>query len=262
MHDKEVILIIRRDRDYWRNDHINLQPKYLEIMKFWDLSFKIKIIDYRNKLRDIASSLYLKNKFDKIFLYSSRDARNISVSDEERNIYKNSILVATDEDDWLDPSLSNILRNIKTDKNIIVWNCFKTIKTGQVNSNKHKENTRFVQSCSWAAVGYNDILNHRNNLYIKLEEYSNLYFIDKPLSVKVEHIGSVGFLRKIIKNFSNDKWIDNLIIKLLEDIKIEIDLPEEFVKTWKMYKDLLKDLLSSYKYLTDEHKKILEEKII
>jgi len=221
----------------------------------------MNIMDYRNELRDIASNLYVKNKFDKIFLHSNRDPKALKecTTEIEKELYKNTILIPMDEDDWVSPCLSNELREIETEKSIFVWNYFATFQEKEVQSNKGEEKTGFVQSCSWASVGYDYILSRRNNLYLNKEEYDNIYFIDKPLAVKVEHVGSLGFLRKTIKKLPDDreKWIDNLIEKLLIDIQVESDISQIFVKEWILYKELLRELLSSYKYLTEEQKELL-----
>jgi hypothetical protein len=272
MSGREIILIIRRDKDYYLNNEYksSLNPWLIDIMELWNESFKMNIMDYRNRLKNIASSLYLKNKFDKIFLHSTMDLRNFknNVSKNEYKLYENSIFVPMDEDDWIMPSLADELRNIETNQSIFIWNYFNTISDKEIISDKREkvlkrnqeERNNFVQSCCWATVGYYYILNKRNNLYIKQKEYLNAYFIPKSLAVKVEHVGSIGFLHSIIKGFTNqrEKWIENIIKKLVDDIQIEIiDFSKIFREEWYRYKCLLKELLSSYKNLTDSQKELI-----
>lgn len=258
MKSKEVILIVRRNRDYWLSGEYksSLNPWLIDIMGMWNDLFKMDIICYRNKLRDISSSFYMKNKFDKIFLHFNRDPKRMkeSISKEELKLHEKTIFVPVDEDDWIDPSLSEVLREIETDNKLFVWDYLSTIKNGESHSNKG-EGMSFVQSCAWGSVGYDYLLNRRNNLYIK-KDYNNVYFINKPLSVKVEHAGSVGFLRKTIKKFPDqrERWVGNLVKKIEEDIKIEIDFPKVFKEEWKEYKCLLKELLSSYNFLVSREK--------
>ena len=67
---KEIILIVRRDREYWLTDRYNnLAPVMLELIEEWNRTFSISFIEYRHRIRDIASSTYALNKFDKIFLH-------------------------------------------------------------------------------------------------------------------------------------------------------------------------------------------------
>ena len=148
--ERDVILIIRRNKEYWlRNEYKNtLNARLIDIMDMWNQSFNLNIIDYRNRLRDIASSLYMKNKFDKIFLHSEKDPRRLRdfILKEEKNLYKDSIFVPIDEDDWICSQLSDELRYLQTNKSIFIWNYFVTFKEKEVKSN-NGEGMRFVQSC-------------------------------------------------------------------------------------------------------------------
>lgn len=261
MRDREIILVIRRTKEYWLNNSYRqtLNSWLIDIIDLWNQSFKMQIMDFRNRLRDIASSLYLKNKFDKIFLHSHKDTRfwgNITM--EEIKLYKNTIFVPIDEDDWIRDCLSDELRNIDTEKTFFAWEWFATIRP-EVRKSDRGTKTSFVQSCAWACVGIEPLLKRRNNLYLINNDYSNTYFIYKPLSTKVEHIGSAGLLRKTIKDMPNqrDKWIESLINRMILHIQMESDLSKIFSKEWELYKSLLKELLSSYKYLTSEQKVLL-----
>ena len=127
---KEIILIIRRDKNYWFKNEINrikIQSYVFRLMEIWDSFFNINIMDFRNKIRDIASSTYMDNKFDEIHLYSHIDPGKIKEKNELKNkLYENSIIIPIDEDDWVNPNLADILRGIKTEEQFFVWNYYKT----------------------------------------------------------------------------------------------------------------------------------------
>jgi len=242
---REIILIVRRDKEYWLSNLYN--TRLTDIIELWNKTFAMNIVDYRSRLRDIAAQLYLRNRFDKIFLHSCRNLRGYSISDEDRCLHRDSIFVPIDEDDWLSPILAQTLREIETDKPIFVWNFFATIRKQEKVSNRGKGITRFVQSCSWATVGYNYLLQKRNNLFLTEIEYADVYFINSPLAVKVEHIGSLGFLRKTIKKYpeQKDKWMSYLMTKLTCDMQMKVDFAELFKKEWEEYQSLLRELFSS-----------------
>ena len=68
---REIILIVRRDKEYWLSNLYN--TRLTDIIELWNKTFAMNIVDYRSRLRDIAAQLYLRNRFDKIFLHSCKD---------------------------------------------------------------------------------------------------------------------------------------------------------------------------------------------
>ncbi len=250
----KIILIIRRSKDYWLYNKINsdkLNPHVQPIIKLWDSFFNLKIMDFRNKIREIASSVYLDNKFDLIFLHSYIDPGKTKEQNEIKNeLYKDSIIVPMDEDDWVDPSLASILREIETDKTFFVWNYYKTIREYEFEPFKKGRERGWTMPCSWAVRGFDTFLKRHNHLKIKENEFNDIYFIRKPLGAKVEHAGSLGFLTKTVrKNWEKeDKWMNVIVSKIRGDLTIsEEKFPISFQEQFKKYKKLLKELLESKK---------------
>lgn len=252
--EKKIILVIRRSKDYWLDNKIcidKLNPHVQPIIKLWNSFFNLKIMDFRNQLREIASSTYLNNKFDLIFLHSYIDPNKKNEQNEIKNkLYKDSIIVPIDEDDWMDPSLAEILRNIEADKKFFVWNYYKTIREYEFKSFKNGIGRGWVIPCSWAIEGYSSFLKRHNHLIVNEKEFSQIYFIKKSLTMKVEHIGSVGFLKKVVrKNWGKeDEWMNVIVNKIKGDLTvIGKEFPEIFQNQWIQYKKILKKLLDSRK---------------
>lgn len=255
---QEIILLIRRDKECWIDDKYKhfLWPYMSHIIDIWDASFKISIVDFRKKLRDIAASTYINSKFDKILLHSHIDHRTSGLNfDREKELYSNSIIVSIDEDDWLSTSLPSVLREIETDKEIFVWNCYTTWD-GLEKISFPSGSSRIIETCNWGIKGFEQLLTKRNQL--NGEEHSKIHFIRKPLSVRVNHLAMLGMLRNRTKKHSPGTEDKNIFIqKLTQELSHEINFPEEFQYQWKQYRETLKELLSSYKYLTDEYKELL-----
>jgi len=252
--EKQIILIIRRSKDYWLYNKVcadKLNPHVQPIIELWDSFFNLKIMNFRNQLREIASSTYLNNKFDQIFLHSYIDPNRVKEKDNFKNeLYKDSIIVPIDEDDWIDPSLAEILRNIETDEKFFVWNYYKTIREYEFESFKNERGRGWTMPCSWAIKGYNSFLKRHNHLLVNEEEFTQIYFIRKPLAVKIEHVASVGFLKKVVrKNWEKeDKWMSAIVSKIKGDLTVEgNEYPIVFQEQWKKYKKLLEELLESKK---------------
>jgi len=252
--EKQIILIIRRSKDYWLYNKIGDEaiPLHVQpIIELWNSFFNLNLVDYRNKLRTIASSTYLDNKFDQIYLHSYIDPRKMKDENDFKNeLYEDSIIVPMDEDDWIDPSLSEILRNIETDKKFFVWNYYKTIKEHEFEPFKKGRGRGWTMTCSWAIKSYNSFLKRHNHLKINEQEFSQICFIRKPLSVKIEHVGCVGFLRKVVrKNWGKeDKWMNAIVSKIKGDLTIdEGKFPIVFQEQWKKYRMTLEELLNSKK---------------
>ena len=251
---KRIILVIRRSKDYWLYSKIGDEaiPLHTQpIIELWNSFFDLNLIDYRNKLREIASSTYLDNKFDQILLHSHISPKKMKNKDDLVNeLYEDSIIVPMDEDDWIDPSLADILRNIETNKKFFVWNYYKTIREYEFEPFKEGRGRGWTMTCSWAIKGYNSFLKRHNHLKIKEEELSEIYFIRKPLSVKIEHVGCVGFLKKVVrKNWEKeDKWMNAIVSKIKGDLTVDEEkFPIAFQGQWKRYRKLLEELLNSKK---------------
>ena len=252
--ENKIILVIRRSKDYWLDNKIctdKLNPHVQPIIKLWNSFFNLKVMDFRNQLREIASSTYLNNKFDLIFLHSYIDLnRGKEQNDFKNELYKDSIIVPMDEDDWIDPSLAEILRNIETDKKFFVWNYYKTIREYEFESFKNGIGRGWTIPCSWAMIGYESFLKRHNHLVVNEEEFKKIYFIKKSLTMKVEPIASVGFLKKVVrKNWEKeDEWMNVIVSKIKGDLTVKgNEYLEVFQNQWKKYKKLLKELLNSRK---------------
>ncbi len=252
--EKQIILIIRRSKDYWLYNKVNsdkLNPHVQPIIKLWDSFFNLKIMDFRNQLREIASSTYLNNKFDQIFLHSYIDPDRTKEQNNLKNeLYEESIIVPMDEDDWIDSSLAEILKDIGTDKKFFIWNYYKTIREYKFEPFKNGRERGWTIPCSWSIRGYASFLKRHNHLRINEEEFSDIYFIKKPLAMKVEHIASVGFLKKVVrKNWKKEnKWMNVIVNKIKGDLTVKgNEYPEVFQIQFKKYKNLLKELLESKK---------------
>ncbi len=252
--EKQVILMIRRSRDYWLSNKIDSDKLNLHvqpIIKLWDSFFNLKIMDFRNRLRDIASSTYLNNKFDLIVLYSYIDPNKEKEQNEIKNgLYKDSIIVPMDEDDWINPLFAEELRSIETDKKFFVWNYYKTIREYEFEPFKNKIGRGWTIPCSWAIRGHDAFLKRHNHLVVNEKEFSDIYFIKKPLAIKVEHVASVGFLKKVVRKKweKENEWMNVIVNKIKGDLTVKgNEYPEIFQKQWKEYKNLLEELLKSKK---------------
>ena len=77
-----LVLMIRRSRDYWIDDHVNLldqlSPDEAELaapkLAWWQKTFTIPYVEFRHALRLIATETYLGNTFDQIICWSDREA--------------------------------------------------------------------------------------------------------------------------------------------------------------------------------------------
>ena len=272
MSQNEIILIIRRTKDYWLKGEyrkgVNLNPCLSDFFDKWNTEFKMDIVSYRNRLRDIAARRYLSSKFDKIFLHSGKDTTALKggISKEEFKLYKNSIFVPIDEDDWIDASLADEIRNVDTDKPFIIWDWYCTGYRPEYTHPK-TQYSKF-QSCAWACRGYEHLTMARNNLRVNHAKGCDclnnpptdyIHFINKKLVAKIDHPGSVGQLRKIAKTYrdSDKEWMEAVVKSIIYYIKRDLEWKHLYIEEWNDYKALLKELLSSYKYLTDEYKELL-----
>ena len=161
--------------------------------------------------------------------------------------------------------MADDIRNADTDKPFIVWGYCSTVKKGE---GRYSENAyRRFHSCAWACRGYKYLVKARNNLRvddlgfdcINKPSTDYIHFIDKTLVAKIEHPGSIGHLRSIAGKYlkQENEWMNYVLKTVIGQIEFDADWKHLFPEEWNDYKILLKELLSSYKYLTDEHKELL-----
>lgn len=249
---RKIILIIRRSKEYWLHNKIcdyKINQYVFPIFGMWDSFFSLKLMDYRNKLRDIASATYLDNKFDHIILHSYIDPCKNEYDDIDSDAFEEDIIVPMDEDDWISFRLANILREAEIDKKFFVWDYYKTFKEDIYKPFEHGIGGRgWTMPCSWGIVGYELFAKRHNHLSLNEDEFNDVYLIRQPLAIKVEHVGSIGFLKKVVKNnFGNEsEWMNSIVKKIKGDLLITgKKYPVEFQKQWKDYKMLLEELLES-----------------
>lgn len=253
MAEVDVILVVRRTREFWLHNRMDctINSTVQKMIEMWNASFGLKFIEYSNRIRDIASSTYMDNKFDRIFLHSHNNPIKISNKQEEiikMSFLSNAIIVPMDQDDWISLSLAEVLRGIETNKDFFVWNYYVTWCGKKYMPFKSSRKKAWTGSCSWAIRGYNHFLERRNHLAIPEEKRSEVFFIEQPMAVKVDHGGSLGCLKQIVRrNFKKEnEWIKILITKIQQDLKVGgEEIPVEFQKQWIAYKTLLKELLLS-----------------
>ena len=250
---KEVVLVVRRNRDYWLNGKITkttMNPCLMKVLEWWDSFFNFKIMDFRSKITDLASSTYLKNRFDQIILHSGIIPRHDFDQNFNRGeLYKNTIIVPMDDDDWIDPCLANTLRDIDTYKKFFVWQCFKT-NAGNVYLPFRKGRGRgWTATCTWAIVGHDEFVKRHNHLKVNEEEYGQIYFIDKPFTVKVEHPASVGSIRSAFRRYPDDykKIMEDIVNRIDININVELEVTEPFKEQQQKYLELLWKLRKSIK---------------
>ncbi len=249
--EKRIILVIRRDKDYWlygKESHYHMNNNDVKKLRdMWDSYFNLKFIDFRLQLEAIASSNYLDNKFDEIHLYSAIEPRKIKDELYDKlELYNSDIIVPVDDDDWIDPSLAGILRNIETDKKFFVWDYYKSWREERFAEYQTPKGTWATITCAWGVRGWNSFLERHNHLKLSEEEYSQTYSIKKPLSLKVDNLSSLGFLYKIVskRKGREDTWINSIVKKLEADLKITGENhPKSFQEQFKSYIKLLKKLL-------------------
>lgn len=246
--------MIRRTKDYWlyhkTSRYFMNNNDVILLRKMWDSCFNLKFIDFNLSLRKIASSNYLENKFDEIHLYSHIQPPRIKNELYNKSeLYNNDIIFPSDEDDWIDPSLAETLRNIETDKKFFVWNFYKTWNEEKLGPFEKTNGTITTTTCAWAVKGWTSFMERHNHLKLMKEEHSQFYFIKKPLSIKVDHLASLGFLYYKVtskRKGREETWIDIIIKKAERDLKITgKNFPEIFQNQFMLYKNLLQELLDS-----------------
>jgi hypothetical protein len=243
----KVILIIKRDYDYWRYGAITrgdngkrIFSKEFEFfkgveeaIKKWDLIFNMKYIYFRKELHKIASKTYLENNFDHIIFYEDDEYMEKMIKDDD-------IVVPIDEDDWIHPNLANILREVKSDSKVIAWD------TKRVEDNRglkimfdaDSDIHPCVHTAGYAIRG-NDSIKIKKHWKV---EKKDSYHINKTLGVWVNSVGSTTSLYDhFYCSYSDVKKY------MMDDINASFDLPEEFREQWSLYKNLLKELVNSSK---------------
>ena len=232
------ILFIRRNYNYWKNNELDLSdictphmiPVSSKIISAWDFCFKMKYLDFRKRIRDIARTTFDKIPFDDIFEYIDYDRYNA--------LPEGTTVIPIDEDDWLYSSLLDHINTVPKEYSRILWDHKKNIHSY---SPKKFNKKIYILSCAYAVrspVGINEVLWH-----LHFKKNSNVFHIKKELAFRLTNPSSQTLLYDLVRyNIS--------FLQLIGDMKRDIDLfvyPEEFSEQGEKYKDLVKEWIDSLK---------------
>lgn len=217
-------------------------PKFYKNIRkasfLWNLCFRMKYLDFRKRLSEIASLSYSSNSFDDIIPYLDFDHIN--------SLDPGTLLVPMDDDDWFSPSLAEILRKEETSKTGIYWDEHVKSTDGIVRyENRHDKVRPFdiVDSCCY---GIKVPCHEEKIKYHWVIRKPELLYLPKRLSMKVESIGAMSVLYYMRGRFATvQSYRDVLKQSILKDIACSSLFPEEYKIQMGMYKDLMKELLES-----------------
>jgi len=234
----KIVLIIRRNKNYWLNnkiDHSCIANDYrsnfiLQMIQVWNFCFKMKYIDFRIRLRDIAFPTFERNNFDDIIMYFDEDKYN--------SLEKGTLIVPIDEDDWFSLYLVENLRKIQEPFNSVYWDTHFREADGELNTNSNQKKCSI--SCAYGMkvpCSFNVIKYHA---YAK----KNGYYLSKFLSFKNQNISSLSFFHFMARTLTIKQIIEMLKKNINNTNNTNIYL-EEYKQEHILYKELLKELLES-----------------
>lgn len=231
-----IICQIRRNKEYWLHSVINfdifINNQHLDRFKayifLWDMSFRLKYIDFRKKIRDIAFTTIEDNNFDNVLLFNGDGT------------YKDSdLVIPVDEDDWFSSQLLNIIRAKTISYKRIFWNgYYKYNNDGKL---YHVAEPKGTGSCNYGLIApfkFNELQDHT-----KFKKEGS-YYLPQKLSLKNTNpasltsmmkwfTGSAQSCRNIVMNHISHSLNDNIIY------------PDEFSDKHLKYIELLRELRDS-----------------
>lgn len=237
----KIVLLIRREKNYFLNNKLSLgnivSPPHDQIIYsfifYWNCSFKMRYMDFRNRLKDIAFSTFKKNNFDDIIMYFD--------DDRIRSLEPGTLVVPIDEDDWFSSSLVEELKNISDPFEVVHWDTYiKNVKGKFYPYGRYRR----VDSCCYGVKVPCDINTIKWHMCVNI---NRAYHLSKRLSVRIITSASIG----VFLYWSSGDYITfrkDMVNNTIKDINSLDIFPGEYKQEVILYKELLKELLSSARF--------------
>ncbi len=248
---KKVILIRRSSPSCYQFSSELFQSNYhfIKLRNIWDNTFNTSYEDYRNKLHEIQKEnikeIIAKSGCSVMYLYELEDLKQLS----------GKLVLPVDDDDWFVDNIFEELEKFETSDNYTCrwssWrlsyysliNCPITFVNFSKNKFHYLSNNYSIKSPN----SKNHLSSHEimNDEYIKGLHDDESYF-SNYLSLHNVHLGSLSFLRNMMKNHHNE-----YMSSLLNCFK---ELPCDYTNTYfdkfvfKLY-DLYKTMKIKFKFL-------------
>jgi hypothetical protein len=164
-----LALVIRRRFDYESGERCLFYSKHAQEqwsvdakIQLWNSTFLMPYFEVRKRLYDIAFGDVDSLGFDLVFRHVDDDVMSVV---ERLSGYW---IVAVDDDDWISPGLSSILRQFDSAENMCHWGCLKFKQTSISRQNPSlvvdfRHGLDMVLSCAYASrprLGREVMLNH------------------------------------------------------------------------------------------------------
>jgi len=229
----KIILLVRRDRDYYINQVVSPVVKsgervFSKNLNLWNFFFKIPYVEFRRRLSEVSSLTYSQNSFDKIYFWGDYEA----IEKEPDG----SIIVPIDEDDWISNTLADDIRNFDfKDKQVTKWDVINIGPKGD----SSLERRNLCRSCSYAVKLPYHISFISINVLMTRNQRDIIKF-NKTLSAKVDNIATRTFL--------GNNYFDYLleIVKKRHQVK-KTKLLQGYEEQVDIYNKCLIDLYDSCK---------------
>jgi len=237
----KIICQIRRTKDYYLHRKYSTEtfgykerqdPLRIRIFA-WNICFKMRYMDFRQRLSDIAITSIKKNNFDDILMYFDED-----------NVFPiGSLVVPIDEDDWFSPYLVENIKKISEPYTAIYWDEYvKDVQGVITDYTVLRCPPGIIDSCCYGLRSPYDISAIKYHRFVKK---SDSHYIPKMLSLKIETPSGI-FAQKMLKiDMTVHNFKNYLLDSIRSDIKSTSVIPKGYEDLMVLYKDLLRELLES-----------------
>ncbi|MGC4031631.1 MAG: hypothetical protein QM754_07850 [Tepidisphaeraceae bacterium] len=232
-----VVLAIRRSKTYWLDSKIDPSDVLngTEIdqanasIKWWNRTLRVSYQDFRRQIQALAATSHEQARFDEIIPWTDIDTIQKQLP--------GTWIVPIDEDDWIDPSLADVLRLAVRVKNakVAVWDVVRREADGRAALNPNP----FIESCGYAVrlpfpmAAIQDHMELGPSDAVRSEAWC--IPIEQILSIRNQTPGSLGFLAT------------ESVAQIVESIalsrnRLSDDLPPPFLRYLQSYRKILDSL--------------------